>query len=155
MEIDVSKLKYGTISKIAINGSYNIPKLIIKRKDIIEIADVLVDGYLTNNYDLYLNVSTTIKMNDSRTLEPIDLNIDFLIDENIAENEEYLKNNQNKLDIITILWENIVLEIPIRVVSDENEEFKLQGNGWELTDDNKKIDTRLAPLADLLKERKE
>ncbi len=155
MEIDVSKLKYGTVDKIEINGSYNIPSTMINRSDIIKIEKILVEGYLNYDYDLFLNVTTNILMQDSRTLKPVNLKINFEIDENIAENEEYLKNNQNKLDIISILWENIVLEIPIRIVENENEKIHLKGEGWELTDNSEKIDKRLAPLADLLKEGKE
>ena len=66
-----------------------------------------------------------------------------------------MKNSKNILDIIPILWENIVLEVPIRLTTSDN--VKLSGDGWSLNaDDNDfdDIDPRLAKLKEVL-DRKE
>ena len=42
------------------------------------------------------------------------------------------KKNKNSLDILPILWENIVLEIPIRVVAESVKPSNTSGDGWEL-----------------------
>lgn len=45
-----------------------------------------------------------------------------------------LKKSQNMLDIIEFLWENIVLEVPIRVTGSAG--VNMKGNGWELNSKN-------------------
>ena len=42
-----------------------------------------------------------------------------------------VKNIENTLDILSVLWENIVLEVPIRF-SEVSDYYKYQGNGWHL-----------------------
>ena len=39
------------------------------------------------------------------------------------------------LDIFEIVWENIVLEVPLRVVK-EDASFISEGNGWSLIDED-------------------
>lgn len=92
---------------------------------------------------------------DAVTLEEIDYPFEIHIEEIINENnesfEEYSLNLANSLDIMSFLWQNIVLEVPIRVVKDENKNISLKGEGWELIDENtKKIDPSLSPFATLL-----
>jgi len=69
--------------------------------------------------------------------------------------QDYYKKEQNILDIMTILWENIVLEVPIRLTKTEN--MQLSGDGWSMGDNKIKddIDPRLAKLTELLREGKE
>lgn len=65
------------------------------------------------------------------------------------------KNNQNSLDLKEILWQNIVLEVPIRV-SNTNQVDLVAGNGWEIKDENsEKEDPRLECFRALLDEGKE
>ena len=42
---------------------------------------------------------------------------------------------QNMLDLRAIVWENIVLEVPLRVIK-EDASFIKQGEGWNLVDEN-------------------
>ncbi len=73
----------------------------------------------------------------------------YKIDTNI---EEIIESEQNTLDIYEILWENIVLEVPIRV-SNKKLENK-EGDGWKiLTEESKEkeIDPRLQKLQELFK----
>ena len=37
---------------------------------------------------------------------------------------------KNSLDILPVLWENVVSEVPIRVVKEGAELSTMQGNGW-------------------------
>ena len=43
-----------------------------------------------------------------------------------------IKINQNYIDIIPIIWQNIVLEIPLRVVSEDVSDSVTSGDGWKL-----------------------
>ena len=55
---------------------------------------------------------------------------------------------QNSLDIFSIVWENIVLEVPLRVVN-EDAEFTKEGNGWSLVIENER--NVESPFSDLQK----
>ena len=50
----------------------------------------------------------------------------------IKVREEYVKIMQNNIDIISIIWQNIVLEIPLRVVSEDIDDSLTSGDGWKL-----------------------
>lgn len=94
---------------------------------------------------------------DAVTLEEIDYPFEIHIEEVLNENnenfKEYSLNLTNSLDIMSFLWQNIVLEVPIRVKKDENKDISLKGEGWELVDENtKEINPSLSPFAALLEE---
>ena len=73
-------------------------------------------------------------------------------DELLKEINETLKKNQNTIDILPIIWENILMEIPIRVVGDKNQNLQMEGDGWKLiTEEEKKLNPELQKLKDLLK----
>ena len=62
---------------------------------------------------------------------------------------------QNSLDLEEVLWQNIVLEVPIRVTKTDKTN-KTKGDGWELYDEfSKKDDPRLECFRTLLDEGKE
>ena len=95
---------------------------------------------------------------DARTLEDVELPLKIKIEEKITDTneniQEYFEKNKNTLDIMGILWENIVLEVPISISKNEN--TTIEGDGWELLEEKKEsIDPRLAPLRKLLDSEKE
>ncbi len=154
MNIDISKLKLNK-KRIDINGTYDIDLSLYNETEIKKINNLEVNGYITDEYNIYLEVQGEMILPDSRTLENISYNFSFEIDENKNEITQFLKNYENILDLQSLLWENIVLEIPIRIVKDENEKIELSGDGWELTDHKRKNDDRMAPLKELFKDGKE
>ena len=154
MNIDISKLKLNQ-TRIDLSGNYELDKDLFKETEIKEINDLKVDGYITDEYHIYLEVKGIMVLPDSRTLENVEHKFSFIVDENQDEIQEFLKNYENSLDLQALLWENIILEIPIRIVKNDNEDFKLSGDGWELTDHKKKDDDRMAPLKELLQKGKE
>lgn len=117
----------------------------IEDSNIKKLSNVHVKGYVKYNIleqiELDLRVYGTMWLNDSITLKEIPYDFDFKIDEIITEDDDYyanfFKNNKNILDIKEILWENIVLEVPISFTKEEN--TTLKGNGWELNGDTKNI----------------
>ena len=66
-----------------------------------------------------------------------------------------MENSQNTLDILSILWENIVLEIPISYT--ESDELNLKEEGYQVNgnESGENVDPRLAPLLELLDKEKE
>ena len=132
------KDKINFSEKIVYNNEY------LKNSNILSITPIEVKGEVTKNAlnQLHLVFSANGLMNlpCSITLEPvkypINLNFDEIIDE---KDENNLKKDSNTLELKEYLWENIVVEIPLRIVSENAYDKEYKGNGWKLiTDEDKK-----------------
>ncbi|MBR5662541.1 MAG: DUF177 domain-containing protein [Bacilli bacterium] len=159
MQIDLNKLN---VSDIVIDESLTIDNELYKNTSIKELKPVKVSGKIFYNIsdeiELDVDVEGIMILEDSITLDPIDYPYSFHINEIISsENEEikeYYQNSKNTLDIMPILWQNIVLEVPISITKEKD--AHLSGEGWELNNDKEdNIDPRLAELSKLLEEGKE
>lgn len=102
---------------------------------------------------LNLMVNGTMVLPCAITLKPVDypfnIEIEGTIDELLEKNT---KKCVNTLDIFPIIWENILMEIPMRVVSEEAKDIKLSGDGWKLVTEEE-TNKPLSGLADLLDDR--
>lgn len=156
------ELAYITTKGIQFNENIRFDPSIYQNTDIRELKEIVLTGEMTKNLDqdIYLNVNLKgiMVLPDARTLEDVEVPLNIKIQEKIDETneniEEYLEKNKNTLDIMGILWENIVLEVPISISTSEN--TTIEGNGWELVEEKKEsIDPRLAPLRQLLDSEKE
>ena len=76
--------------------------------------------------------------------------INGTLNELLDENDEKFTNI---LDIFPIIWENILMEIPMRVVSPSAEDLEIKGDGWRLVTEGEESSSPLAELEDLLKDR--
>ena len=159
MIIDLTKMIYNNLYKIPVNGVINISDDVISNTDIRRISPVKVSGFLYNNdeeYELNINIKGEMILPCARTLKdvkyPFDIDINEIIDE---KNEFDVKIIQNRLDIFPIIWQYILVDIPLRVLHPDAKEKPLQGSGWRLiTEDDKKekIDPRLEGLSKFIKE---
>ena len=150
--MNIKELLDGNVNNISIDEEFTIPKEEYANTDIIDLAKVKVKGNLTypDVDDLLLEVdcSSTMKLNDSVSLEPVNYPFTFKISENVSD---FLEKDQFTLDIISILWENIVLEIPIRYSEVTNyDEYK--GDGWRVISEDDVKENTNNPFKDLLKE---
>ena len=136
-----------------VNKDDNLDKRILDLKD----GKVLGRIYLNSLNDIVLECtfSGTMYIEDAITLESVPYPFSIDIEENIEELQENYEdcydNSQNTLDLISILWQNIVLEVPISYTLDKD--ANLKGDGWELVREDKKtkeIDPRLKKLEELL-----
>lgn len=125
--------------------------------DIQKMTEVKVTGTITkdvaDDYFISLNIQGTMTLPDSLTLEPVEYPFDINVDENLEEVAENFKKSDKTIDILPIIWENILMEIPMRVVSEGAEEVHLEGDGWKLVTDKdsaKETNPALAKLKDLL-----
>lgn len=128
----------------------------IENTSIQQLENVKVSGRayysVTNEIVFDCKVDGSFVLLDALTLEPCDYPFSIEISEILSENASELNRNELKtLDIMDILWQNIVLEVPISFRKNPDEKVELSGEGWELVDeDKKKLDPRLAPLLELL-----
>ncbi len=159
MNIDVTKLNSGIDNKISIDMTYSFSAEELKNSGILELNDVKIKGDISKNsledYNINIIVKGTMVLPCSISLKPVNYDFNVKIEGNLtemlAEFTENLKNNQKTIDIFPIIWENILMEIPIRIVSDDISDVKTKGEGWELiTDEESPVNPNLAKLKDLL-----
>jgi uncharacterized protein len=159
MQLDLNRLN---VSDIILNETLTIDKELYNDTSIKELKPISVSGKIFYNVsdeiELDIDVNGIMILEDSITLDPIEYPYSFHVNEIISsENEEikeYYQNSKNTLDIMPILWQNIVLEVPISITKEKD--AHLSGEGWELNNDKEdKIDPRLAELSKLLEEGKE
>jgi uncharacterized metal-binding protein YceD (DUF177 family) len=156
MKINLSKIP---TSGIVVDEDVVLDKKLYENTDIIDIKSLHISGNINydyeNNLDINLVAEGIFILEDAITLEDIEYYFSCPIEEKISdvsvECENFYEKSKNTLDISEILWENIVLEIPIRATNSSSDEMSLSGDGWELVNENvKKIDPRLAKLTELL-----
>lgn len=143
---------------------------------ILAVQPVKVDGYITyddGDVTISAHVITTLTVPSSRSLTPVQLPLDFTFTETYIEdrshfaryeddedNVVFLLKKGEKIDFDAALAENIVEQVPLRVLSAEEEAGKSMpaGKGWNvITEDeyetnkqkDKKVDPRLAKLQNL------
>ena len=128
----------------------------IKNTPIQKLDNVKVKGRayysVTGEIIFDCDVEGSFVLLDALTNEPVDYPFSIEISEPISEvDDEKDKNSIKTLDIMDILWQNIVLEVPISFRKDPDQSIEMSGEGWELVNtERKKLDPRLAPLLELL-----
>lgn len=161
MELNLAEL---TNKSVTYDNDFVINADTYKEVGIIDLKNLHVTGDISLNSVSMLAVNLIITgimvIPDSVTTEPVDYPFTSKIEEEYDINDEffleYYQKEQNILDIMKILWENIVLEVPMRFTV--TKDAHLSGDGWSLGEDKNKddqIDPRLAKLAELLDNGKE
>jgi uncharacterized protein len=160
MIIDITKLKQCILNELEVNEDIIIEKEMLEKAKIIDLKDANINGYITkdNDSDYYLDLSLrgTLVLPCSITLKPVDYDFATEIagsyNEMMSEIEENSKINENSLDILPIIWQNILMEIPIKVTGPEATDLKLSGDGWKLVTEESEHTTKNAfdKLKDLL-----
>ncbi|MBQ9024017.1 MAG: DUF177 domain-containing protein [Bacilli bacterium] len=161
MFINLSKLITGLTDKILIDDIVNIDKDYLENTDIKDISEIKVSGDIRpyeNNFELNLNIKCTLTLICSISLKDVKYDIDIDINEIIGESDESLdieENNKiinNSIDLIPIIWQNIILEVPLKVISPDVELKNLKGDGWEFITEEKVENTDIDPRLEKLKE---
>ncbi len=161
MQIDITKLKSGLVSKIIIAEMKTFTKKELEGTELLELQDVHVDGTLYKNsidgYEMDVTISGTMVLPCAITLVPVSVpfttTVQGNIEEMLLEIGKIDKKMENTIDIFPIIWENILVEIPSRVISEDAKNVSLKGNGWKLCTEEQKeeINPELQKLKDLLK----
>ena len=156
MIVDLNKLNY--LKEIEIDEKVKIDTDLDKR--ILDLKNAFLKGriYINIEEDVILDLlfTGTMILEDSISLNHIPYYFSLNIEENLEEIKENYQNayeiNKNTLDLRCVLWQNIVLEVPISYSLEKD--AKLKGDGWELVNEDsvkEEIDPRLKKLEDLLK----
>lgn len=145
MNIDFTKLKSHMISEIPFDQEVHIPEEWLSQSDLLDLKQVHVTGRLyldaMDEFALSIKISGIMVLPCAITLKPVDVPFETTVDDSLQnlceEMDETLKKSENSIDILPIIWENILIEIPMRVVSEGAEELSLHGDGWELITEEK------------------
>lgn len=153
MTIDLFNLVVNN-KTINIDSDIIIPNEYLENSGIRRLNNIHFKGNIKklvdDTYSLEGVLSGTMILADDITLEDYEYNFTSEIEENI---EETSINLQKTLDITDILWQNILIEVPSKVVNEKNKNIKLEGNGWRLIseDDLNNKNNPLCELEDLLR----
>ena len=135
--------------KINIDSDVNIPLELINNSSIRSLKDIHFKGYLDklvdDSYELSGLITGTMIIPDDITLEDFEYNFTSEIEEKI---EETRINLQKSIDITEDLWQNILVEIPLKAVNDKNKNLHLEGDGWILIGEDE-VNTSNNPLSNL------
>ena len=107
-----------------------------KSDDIISTEDINVSGFIldngTDDYEINMHITGKIILKSAVNLSPVPKDMDIKYNDFVNNLVEKYKNSANTLDILPIVWENILLEIPIRAENAEDTLTLTSGNGWEV-----------------------
>lgn len=131
MKIDLRKLY--AFKKEEIDQDIDLSSIDYKSMNIRSINYMHVSGLISVNYedniDLDLDINGEIVMPCAISLEDVVVPISVHIEDEIMENT---LNDDFYLDLLDNLWENIILEVPIRVTKEGVKLESQKGNGWEI-----------------------
>ena len=159
MNIDLTKLVTNMEEEIIINDSFELDKELFSKTSIRDLKDVKFEGTITKlcdgNYEIEGKISGIMILPDDITLE--DVNYPFVsnVSEKFNETGKNEENNleiiHNRLDIQEFLWQNILVEIPLKVKSEKSENLTLKGDGWRLVTEEELKESNNSPFSELSK----
>lgn len=160
MEFDIIRLNNNIERIISINETYSFTLDELKGTDLLKLDDVKVEGELfknsLGNIELNVDVEGVMVLPCALTLKPVDypfaITISGEIEELMENFDENRRNFKNTIDILPIIWENILMEIPMRVVSEEarNKDMNMSGDGWKFVTEEEETKSPLSELMDML-----
>lgn len=158
MNINLLRLKNNIDKVIEIDEIISSDSFDLSGTDLIDLRNVNVSGNITkdcmDDICLYLSVKGVMVLPCAYTLEEVPYDFSFIIDdklENVLKELEIDKKIENTIDILPIIWENILMEIPMRVISPNAKLDNLKGDGWRfVTDEVKSVNPELEKLEELL-----
>lgn len=161
MIIDLSSLLTNRCNSLDISDTISFELDKKQKKHIKALNDIEVDIHIYKddicNIYFEIKIAGVMILECARTLTeikyPFDTEYSTTLEEIYEENEKSIEKIENTLDISGNLWQNIVVEVPLRVISNDASEENIYGDGWKLVtnpEEDKPIDPRLEKLKDLL-----
>ncbi len=162
MLVDISLLLSNVVDEIKIDEDITFDIEDIKNIGMLDLKNVHVNGNITkmgiDTLSLNLNITGSMFIECAITLKPVEHKFNInIIEEKIEENENILRKDENTLELKPFLWENIVVEKPLRIISDDAYDKEYKGSGWQLVSDEnyEKTNKALASLSDMFKDKEE
>lgn len=159
MNIDLTRLITNQIEELEIDEEICFSDNFFQDTLIRDLKDVRFLGEVTKlcdgDYQISGNLSGIMILPDDITLEDVLVKFNSEIEENFSEfsrsGEKTLEIVQNRLDITEFLWQNILVEIPSKVVSEKSKDLTLEGDGWRLVTEEELNECNKNPFSELSK----
>lgn len=140
MNIDLIRLKNNLQEYIEIDESCTFDEDFLNQTSLLGLKATTVTGQITKNsleeLEIFLNIKGTMIIPCAVSLKeveyPFDIEVNGNLEKIMQETDENDKKINNNIDILPIICENILMEIPIKVVSEDLSTIKKEGNGWRL-----------------------
>ncbi len=123
-------------------GSFDYHNLILENDDIYDVSLITVTGTIIQidleTYQFNYHIEGRLTLPCSLTLEPVDYQVNEDFDEvySTKPDDDFYLIEKNTIDLEKIVWANMILSIPIRVVrEDAYEILKSRGISFEETPD--------------------
>ena len=168
MNIDLTNLVIGVEEEIVIEKKLEFSSEMFSGTLIRELKNIMFNGSIEklcdDTYQLSGKITGVMVLPDDITLESVDYSFESVIEEKFSEfdnsGEKSLEIVKNRLDITEFLWQNILVEIPPKIVSEKNRNLTMRGNGWRLVTEeelknNDSNDSQFSELYKLIDSRKE
>lgn len=152
MRIDLTNILANIVSAININEQVIIDNEMLKTSNIRRLDNTMFKGRIFKDYEDNLvlegNITGTMVLPDDITLKDVNYEFKSEIFEYI---EEVFTIDKNSIDILDYLWQNILVEVPLKVRSDEDDNITLKGVGWRLITEEELNNRSNRPFSDLSK----
>lgn len=152
MRIDLTNILANIVSAININEQVIIDNEILKTSSIRRLDNTMFKGRIFKDYEDNLvlegNITGTMVLPDDITLKDVNYEFKSEIFEYI---EEVFTIDKNSIDILDYLWQNILVEVPLKVRSEEDDNITLKGDGWRLITEEELNNRSNRPFSDLSK----
>ena len=152
MRIDLTNILANIVSAININEQGIIDDEMLKTSNIRRLDNTMFKGRIFKDYEDNLvlegNITGTMVLPDDITLKDVNYEFKSEIFEYI---EEVFTIDKNSIDISDYLWQNILVEVPLKVRSDEDDNITLKGDGWRLITEEELNNRSNRPFSDLSK----
>ena len=169
MNIDMTKLIALYDEEIIIEDEVlNFSSDLFVNTSIRELKNVVFNGNIEKlcdgSYQISGKITGIMVLPDDITLEDVDYSFESVFEEKFSEfgdsEEKSLEIVKNKLDITEFLWQNILVEVPLKVINEKNRDLTIKGNGWRLITEEelekeKSNDSPFSELYNLIDSRKE
>lgn len=166
MNIDLTDLMTNHVEELEVSRNVEIDSTWLQTTSIRKLKNTTFVGTIHKLCDGSYQIVGTLKgimiLPDDITLEDVTYPFEVSLEEKFAEVGKNTENNleivQNRLDIAEFLWQNILVEIPLKVVNEKNENLTIEGNGWRLVTEEelkKSNDSPFSELSKLFDSRKE
>lgn len=179
MKYSLLELRKYQEQMIELNETLDLKAAVLTRdSQVLDLAPVEVKGFLEvkeNEYFTHYHIHTVMTLPSSRSLEPVAVPLDFDVDElfmtpeqfktkdDSIPDEEVLILDTQTLDLEASIIDNLLLAIPLQVLSEEERQSEdlPSGNDWQVISEDEylsqkqaenehQIDPRLAKLSALL-----
>lgn len=135
--MNINLIPLNTKGRVDFNSKVEFDRIDIP--SVKALKDVFCEGYIIDNgteeYEICLHITGEVILESAINGSDVKTDMDIKYEDFIPNLVEKYKNSANSLDILPIIWENILLEIPIRATNENDEFASVSGKGWEVLDE--------------------